>query len=149
MRRIALLIALVFTTPALAQSVKVDHPWARATSASATSGGIFLTIVNTGAPDHLVAASTPVAGMAMLHETIQDNGVMKMREVPNLPLDTGKPVELRPGGTHIMLMDLHHKLAVGDKFPVTLTFEKSAPVTVTVEVGAAGASGPGMAHSMP
>jgi copper(I)-binding protein len=105
-------------------------------------------MTDTGAPDRLVGASTPVAAMAEVHETVNDNGVMRMRPVALLPLQPGKAVVLKPGGYHIMLMGLKQQLKDGDTFPVTLSFEKNGSVTATVHVGKAGAMGPGM-MSMP
>jgi hypothetical protein len=138
--------ALLVTTPALAQapSVQVDNAWARATTPHATSGGIFLTLTDHGAPDRLIGASTPAAATAQLHQTVDEQGVMKMNEAPSLDLPPGTPVELKPGGYHIMLTGLKRQLKPGETFPVTLTFAKAPPVTVTVTVGAAGASGPAM-----
>jgi copper(I)-binding protein len=143
MRFIAL-TAMLIAAPALAQvpTVQVDHAWARATAAGAKAGGVFLTVTDTGAPDRLVGASTPVAAVAEVHETINDNGVMRMRPVPGLPLEAGKPVVLKPGSYHVMLMGLKQQLKPGDTFPVTLTFEKAPPATAIVTVGTAGASEP-------
>jgi periplasmic copper chaperone A len=144
MRHMILAAALLVTTPTLAHapSVQVQNAWARATTPHAMSGGIFLTLTDNGAPDRLVGVSTPAAVTAQLHQTADDQGVMKMNEVPSLDLPPGKPVELKPGGYHIMLMGLKSQLKPGDMFPVTLTFAKAPPVTVTVTVGTAGASAP-------
>jgi copper(I)-binding protein len=148
MRHLVLAAALLVAVPGLAraQTVQVENAWARATAAGAMSGGIFLTVTDTGAPDRLLGASTPVAATAQLHETVNDNGVMRMRPVAGLPLEAGKPVVLKPGGYHVMLMGLKQQLKPGDTFPVTLTFEKAAPVTATVTVGKAGASVPPMGN---
>jgi len=143
MHRLVLSAALIVAAPALAsaQAVQVDNAWARATAAGSMSGGIFLTVTDTGAPDRLVGASTPVAATAELHETVNDNGVMRMRPVAaGLALETGKPVVLKPGSYHLMLMGLRRQLKPGDSFPVTLTFERAGAVTATVVVGTAGAS---------
>jgi len=135
--------------PALAQTptVQVDHAWARATSASQKVGGVFMTLTDTATPDHLLSASSPIADEVQVHETIDDEGVMKMRPVPALALPTGMAVTLKPGGYHIMAIGLKQQLTPGSSFPVTLNFEKSAPVTVNVMVEAAGASAPTMDHS--
>lgn len=123
-------------------TVTVTHPWARASAGAATTGAAYLTLADT-APDHLVSVSTPLAKMAELHETIDDKGIMRMRPVPHLALEPGKPVTLSPGGYHVMLMGLAAPLKAGDQFPMTLTFEHAPPVTVTVEVEAMGAQGMG------
>ncbi len=138
----------LLATPALAQtpSVSVQNAWARATSASQKVGGVFLTLTDAGAPDRLVSVTSPIAETMELHETVSDGGVMKMRPVPGLALIAGESVEFKPGGYHLMAMGLKHALTPGSTFPVTLTFEKAPPVTTTVTVGTAGASGPAMEH---
>jgi copper(I)-binding protein len=142
--RTYLLAALLLAAPACAhaQGVSVDHPWARATAPSAKTGGVFLTLKPGATPDRLVGATTPVAGMAELHRTVNEGGVMKMRPVDALPVDPGRPVELKPGGVHIMLMGLKQQLRQGESFPITLRFEKAPPVTATVTVAGPGAAGP-------
>ena len=146
LEHILLAAALATVDPAqtAAPQIEVQHAWARATAAGAKAGGIFLTLTDKGAPDHLVSASTPVAAMAEVHEPVNDNGVMRMRPVPPLALEPNKPVELKPGGYHIMLMGLKQQLTDGQSFPVTLTFEKAGSITTTVHVAKAGAMGPGM-----
>jgi hypothetical protein len=157
MKQMILVASLLAASPAMAQnsgallpsSVDVQNAWARATTPHAQSGGIFLTLTDKGAPDRLVSVVTPVAAIAQVHQSVNDNGVMKMNAVPTLDLPPGKPVELQPGGYHIMLMGLKQQLKPGETFPVTLTFAKAPPVTATVTVGKAGASGPDTAdHSM-
>jgi copper(I)-binding protein len=133
-------------TTAAAQGISVQHPWARATSASQTVGGAFLTLTNSGAPDSLVSASSPDADRVELHQTVEQEGVMKMLPIATLPVATGQAVELKPGSYHLMVMGLKHPLTQGTSFPLTLNFAKSPPVTVKVEVTTAGASGPGMDH---
>lgn len=148
MRRSLLALAILVASPALAQApaIEVGAPWARATAPSARAGGLFLTLTDRGTPDRLLGASTPVAATAEIHRTVNENGVMKMLPVDGIDLAPGKPVEFKPGGLHIMLIDLKKQLKPGDTFPVTLTFAKAPPVTATVTVGAAGASGPAMQH---
>jgi hypothetical protein len=104
---------------------------------------VFLTIQNGSKDaDKLVSASTPVAKVAELHTHADMNGVMTMRKVESIALNGGQMVELKPGGLHIMLFSMQKQLQEGDEFPMTLTFEKSAPVTVTVTVaGVASMSG--------
>jgi len=134
-----------------APSVTIDHPWARATAGNATTAAAYVTLTETGSADTLTGASTPAAKTAEVHETINDNGVMKMRPTGPLPLTAGTPVKMEPGGKHIMLIGLKAPLKAGDKFPLTLTFGHAAPVTVTVVVEAAGVALPSMngMHNMP
>ncbi len=142
----ALLIAMPLAAVAQPPGIQIDHVWSRAALAG-HEGVVYLIITDTGPPDTLTGASTPVAAMAELHETRNDNGVMKMRAVASLPVTPGKKVTLAPGGYHIMLMDLKQPLKEGDSFPVTLSFAKAGQVTAMATVAKAGAAAmPGMDH---
>ena len=138
------LAALVFAVlPAAAQApgIEVLNAWSRAAPAAGT-GVIFLTIANHGAPDRLVGVASQIAERTELHETTQDNGVMRMRPVPALLVETGKAVSLAPGGYHIMLMRLKQALKEGDQVPVVLTFEKAGAITVNAAVSKVGGGRP-------
>lgn len=98
-------------------------------------GAAYLRIANAGKEaDRLVAVSTPVAGKAELHSVTDDNGVMKMRPVDGIAVKPGQTVELKPGGLHIMLMDVQGGLKPGDTFALTLTFEKAGAKSVSASV---------------
>ena len=71
----------------------------------------------------LVGVSSPVAGVAEVHEMKMDGDVMKMRAVPMLELPAGKSVQFKPGGYHVMLMDLKQPLPNGSTVPLTLVFK--------------------------
>ena len=154
MKRVLLAALLATAGPAWAQmawaqapDIQVDQPWARATPGGGKSGVVYLTLIDHGGPDTLTGISTPAAGMAMLHESFDDNGMARMRMLDGLKLDPRAPVALRPGGMHVMLTDLVQPLRVGATFPLTLTFAKASPVTVTVRVLKIGSPGP--ASDMP
>jgi copper(I)-binding protein len=128
-------------SPAPTAGVTVEHAWARASSGK--TGAVYLTLVDHDASDRLTGASTPVAAMAELHQSVSEGGVMKMRPVENgLPLAPDQPATLSPGGYHLMLMGLTRPLKAGESFPLTLTFEHAPPQTVQVLVGKAGATSP-------
>ncbi len=129
----------VIVASASASVISVEHVWARASAGAATTGAAYLTLTDNGQPDRLVGVSTPAAATAQMHETVDDNGVMKMRPVARVDLVPGKPVSFQPGGYHVMLMGLKSPLKAGDTFPLTLTFEHAPPITVTVKVDALGA----------
>lgn len=149
-RRLLLAASLVIlaAAPALAQdALTIEQPWARATSASARNGAAYLRIANGGpAVDRLLAASSPVAGRAELHTHLNEDGVMKMRQVAAIELPPGATVTFAPSGLHVMLFDLTGQLKPGATFPLTLTFEKAGSRTVTVTVQSAGARGPAHGH---
>lgn len=119
---IALILATLSTT-ALAQAVDVKGAWARATVQGQKATGAFMTLT---AKDRgqLVSVSSPVAGIVEVHEMKMDGDVMKMRAVEGgLDLPAGKPVALKPGGYHVMLMDLKTPLQKDTTIPMTLVFK--------------------------
>ena len=130
------LIAVALTTVcainAFAQNVTVTDAWARATVQGQKATGAFMKIT---AKDNvkLVGVSSPVAGVAEIHEMKMDKDVMKMSALPNgLELPAGKAVELKPGGYHVMLMDLKAPLAKDTTVPLTLTLQDTKGVKSTV-----------------
>ena len=138
MKRLLLLLLFV-SAPALAQ-VQIEKPWTRATAPGAQVAGGYMTITNAGAADRLVAAYSPAAAKVELHTHINDNGVMKMREVPGgYEIPAKGSFELKPGGAHLMFMNLKAPLKEGDKVPVTLKFEKAGEVKAEFQVGGMGA----------
>ena len=130
-------VALVagFMASAAQAQTTVKDPWARATVAQQKASGAFMQL-QSAKGGKLLSASSPVAGVVEIHEMTMDGNVMKMRAVPSLDLPAGKPVELKPGGFHVMLMDLKKPLNAGDTVPITLVVE-SAGQRETVEVKAA------------
>jgi copper(I)-binding protein len=140
---VLLLAAVSLAAPAArAQSVQVEQPWARATAPHASTAAVYVTITANMA-DRLIGASTPIATTVQVHDTVMDNGVMRMMPVPGgLQLTTGRKVTLMPGGYHLMLMGVTQQLKPGERFPLTLHFAYEPPLTVTVVVAAAGASAP-------
>lgn len=103
--------------------IEVQNAWVRATVKGQMATGAFMTLTAKEGVK-LVAAATPVAGVAQVHEMKMENGVMKMAEVKGgLALPAGQAVELKPGAFHIMLMDLKAPLAKDSTLPMTLTFK--------------------------
>jgi copper(I)-binding protein len=148
---LAALLVLASVAGAVAQtpSIEADHVWARATPGGAKTGAIYMTLVNKGsADDRLVSVSTPVAGVAELHTSTTENGMMRMRPVEALDVTPGTPAVLKPGGYHVMLMELKGPLVTGQSFAVSLTFEKAGTIDVTATVEKAGAMGPGAMPGM-
>lgn len=119
----------------------IAHPYARATVAG-QPGGTFLSIENHGADDRLIGASAEVSQKVELHTmSIDDNNVMRMRQVEAIDLPKGGVTQLKPGGLHIMLIGLKSPLKAGDSFPLKLRFEKAGELEVKVTV-----EGPGASH---
>lgn len=119
----------------------IDAPWTRATPGGAKVGGGYLRITNTGTtPDKLVGGSLTEAGRFEVHEMAVKDGVMTMRPLTaGLEIAPGQTVELKPGGYHVMFMDLKAPLTEGQSVKGTLVFEKAGTVDVTYEVRGIGA----------
>jgi copper(I)-binding protein len=128
--------ALLVLACAAAAQTRVDDPWVRATVPQQKATGMFAAITSASG-GRLVAASSPVAGVVEVHEMWLDGDVMRMRALKGgLLLPPGKAVELKPGGHHVMLMDLKQTLSAGDSVPLTLVFEDAGGRRETVEVKA-------------
>ncbi len=145
--------ALCVAAPAFAHDyeagdLKIEHPWSRATPPTARVGAGYLGIVNLGAtPDRLIGASSSAAGRIEIHEMRMDGNVMRMRVLPSgLPLPAGKAVALRPGGIHLMLIDLRGPLKQGSAVPVTLIFERAGQIDVEFSVEPPATRDPRHAH---
>jgi len=145
----ALGLSLTLSGAALAHdyragAIKIEHPWSRATPGGAKVGGGYLVIENTGATaDRLVSVSAPaIAGRTEIHEMAVSNGVMTMRPLDSgVAIAPGGKVEFKPGGFHIMFMDLKQPLKQDERVKGTLTFETAGPVEVEFKVEAVGARG--------
>jgi len=139
------------------EAIDVQNAWARATVKGQMATGAFMTLTaKDGAK--LVGVTSPVAGVAQVHEMKMEGGVMKMNEVKGgLDLPAGQPVALKPGGYHVMLMDLKEPLVKDSSLPLTLIFkdakgvesklELKLPVATTAPDGMAGMDH--SKHSMP
>ena len=114
-------------------AVKVDGAWARATVQGQKASGAFMSLTAKDATQ-LVGVSTPVAGVAEVHEMKMDGDIMRMRAAPALDLPAGKKVDLKSGGYHIMLMDLKTPLAKDSSVPMTLLFRDTKGVESKLEL---------------
>ena len=113
--------AATLSSMAAQAQVTVTEPWVRATVPAQKATGLFMKI-EAEQDVRLLAASTPVAGVAEVHEMTMEGNVMKMRQLQaGLPIVKGQTAVLQPGGHHVMLMDLKQQVKAGDQVPVTLT----------------------------
>jgi copper(I)-binding protein len=146
----AAVVLLGSAAVAPAQSLpKVEGAWVRSVVPGQQGTGGFMKLT-ASEPMQLVGVSTPVAGTAEVHEMKMEGDVMRMRAVPTLALPAGKTVELKPGGYHLMLLDLKQPLAAGAIVPVTLLLrdangresklELKVPVATSSPANAAGAA---------
>jgi periplasmic copper chaperone A len=155
MKRYALALASLALALAAQAQVSVKEPWVRATVPQQKATGAFMQIVAVQ-DARLVEARSPVAGIVEIHEMAMVGDVMKMRAIPGLALPAGKAVDLKPGGYHVMLMELKGQVKDGDMVPLTLVVEARDGKRQTLELkvparalGGAGAGGmQGHGHGM-
>ena len=119
-----------------AGDVHIIHPYATPSVPGARNGAAYVAGLEARQADRLLRVTTPIAERAEVHTMSMDaGGVMRMREVADLPLAPGAPIKMRPGdGPHFMLMGLKQPLKEGDSFPMTLEFERGGKVDVKVVV---------------
>ena len=127
-------------------SLQIENAYTRSTVPGQMAAGGFMKVENKGGVDLLVSASSPVAGEVQLHEMAMEGNVMKMRQVKDIPVPAGGAVELKPGGMHLMFMNIKAPLAAGETVPVKLKFAKAGEVEVKMPVNAMGAHGGAMKH---
>lgn len=141
----ALLLSASFATAHEFEAgpLKIGHPWSRATPTGAKVGGGYLSIENTGTTaDRLVSVSVPFAARSEIHEMAVKDGIMTMRPLDKgVEVPAGAKVEFKPGGYHIMFMDLKQQLKQGEMMKGTLTFEKAGTVDVEFKVDSIAAKG--------
>lgn len=126
-------------------SLQIIQPWARATPKGADSGAAYMTVTNTGtAAERLSCVSSEASARCVIHEMTLDNGVMKMRDVEGgLRIKPGETVTFKPGGYHIMLVDLKAQLQQGRTVAATLQVDNGATLQVEFPIAAIGAPAPG------
>ena len=127
-------------------SIAVNGAYTRATVPGQAAAGGFMKITSSGAADQLISASSTVSDDVQLHTMTMDGNVMRMREVKQIDVPANGAVELKPGGLHIMFMNIKAPLKAGETVPVKLKFAKSGEVEVKMPVNAPGSHGHGPKH---
>ena len=120
-----------------AESITITNAIIRATAPGQKVSGAFMILENTSeTPYSLTSASFDAAGMVEIHETSEQGGLMRMRQVMQIDIPANGSVELKPGGYHIMLMGLEKALTAGTTETLTLVFSDNSQKTVAASVGA-------------
>ena len=149
-KAIGMAIAYFISTSAMATdyragSLAISGPWSRATPKGAQAAIGYMAIKNNGTvTDRLIGGSIDVAETFELHSMVIENGVAKMRELKNVEIKPGQTIEFKPGGSHVMFVDLKHPLNKGERIKGTLIFEHAGTVQIEYDVEGIGAQmGPG------
>ena len=133
--RIAAAIALWAAATAAAADVVATRAWVRGTVPGQQTTGAFATL-RSSEPAKLVGVSSPVAKIAEIHASELAGGVMRMHAVDAIALPAGKAVELKPGGYHVMLIDLRNPVRAGDHVPLLFEVQDAKGRVRRVEVRA-------------
>jgi len=135
--KIAFFVCCICALPcAFAQGLIVSDAWARATPAGAHSGAVYLTFANTASkPIGIAGVAASIAGICEIHQSIEQNGMVKMRRITDLVIGAGESVKLQPGQKHIMLMQMRAPLRQGSKFRLYVTDDRQQVISVEVLVG--------------
>jgi len=144
-----LLLAMGLTGPASAGetfrvgAIEIETPWARASIGTTRPVAAYFTIRNTGTyPDRLITVANPSAGMASIHRTTKEGGVMRMSPAGPIEISPGQTITLKPGDLHVMMMKLKSPLKKGEKTELALTFERAGKIKVLTPIFGPGARGP-------
>ena len=127
--------AAVAATAAQAQGITVSGAWVRGTVQGQTATGAYMQLRSADGAT-LLGADSPDAGIVEIHEMRMEGNTMRMRGVDKLELPAGQAVELKPGGYHVMLMDLKAPLKKGDTVAIKLKVRSKSGQTQDVEVKA-------------
>jgi copper(I)-binding protein len=134
--------ATAMATDYKAGSLAISGPWSRATPNGAQAGVGYTTIKNNGTtPDRLIGGSVDVADHFEFHVTTIENGIARMHELSDIEIKPGQTIEFRPGGSHVMFVDLKHPLSKGEHVTGSLIFEHAGKVQIEYSVEGIGAQG--------
>lgn len=143
---LAALLAVPSLHPAAARDyrageITISQPWTRAVGERALTAAGYMVLHNTGTTaDRLLAASSPLARAVELHQSVNTDGIVRMRPLPDgIALPPGETVRIDPAGLHLMLIGPVGGFKPGAKVPLTLRFERGGEIAVELAVESAGA----------
>lgn len=132
---LSLLPALALAAPTTKPGLRVEQGYSYATPAPGITAVGFLTVINDGPADRLVAVESPAAGRVEIHEMSMAGGLMRMRALPDgVAVPAQGRLALAPGGYHLMLIEPAQALAVGEELPLTLVFARAGRIAARLQV---------------
>lgn len=118
-----------------ATEIEIHNPYARATPPGMTNSAIFLTLKNSGDSSYsITSASADVSEIVELHEHVKKEGMMQMRQIPEITVAAGGVTVLKPGGLHIMLIKLKQALTPGTEVSLMLKFSDNSTASIKAPV---------------
>lgn len=137
---IPILLILLGTTacsrdPAPESGLSVEDAWVRPPVTDGGNGAIYFRITNNGdEADTLLGVSSSVATAELHQAVMKENDVMSMEPMPRVEIPAGDEVEFKPGGMHVMLIEVVQPMLTGETIPFTLRFERAGEIRLTAEV---------------
>ena len=129
------LVAIITLAGCSVKTLQVQDAWARPANAGSNGAAYFIIHNPSKTEDVLLSASSDVAEAAELHmSSMNADGIMMMEPQESVPVSAGENVEFKPGGLHVMLVNLYQDLGVGDTFELNLEFQNAGSLTLQVEV---------------
>lgn len=126
-----------------AGSIEISSPWSRATPKGAQTAIGYMTIKNNGnTAERLIGGSVDVADRFQLHSMTMENGIAKMRELSDIEIKPGQTIEFKPGGSHVMFVNLKHPLSKGERISGTLVFKRAGKLQIEYSVEGIGSQAP-------
>jgi hypothetical protein len=127
--------------------VEIEKPWTRATAPGAkVAAGYVIIRSKSASPERLLSVVSPAAARVETHVHVEDGDIMRMREVKGYDVPANGSLELKPGGAHLMFIDVKRPFKEGEKVPAMLRFQRAGEVKVEFHVGRLGAMGAEQAH---
>lgn len=148
MRNIIMLAAALAATPAAAADIALSDAWVRLPAIAGRPAAGYFTVTNKGAPQTIVAVSSPSAKKAELHESMESGGLMKMTPAQAITIGKGQRVKLQPGGKHIMIFGLDPALKPGGSVKLDVKFANGITASVNARAVGTAAEPPAAAMSM-
>jgi len=147
---ISIMVLLLCSQPALAlqgaagtasAALQVSDAWMRALPPGQPTAAAYLTLKNVSeSPILLVEISASVASRVEIHESVQEDGMWRMRAMPRMELAAGQSLSLEPGGIHLMMFGMQRSPQPGQQFQFEFTLASGETVSATANVRATGAS---------
>lgn len=132
----SILLMLLCCQSALADEITLTKAWLRATPGGMTSAAVYGSLVNKSAADELVVSITSeLAGSAMLHRSVQKDGMSRMVHTEEILVKAGAQIDFEPAGLHVMLMGLQQPFVSGDKVPLRIRLKSGAEFNAVAKVG--------------
>jgi hypothetical protein len=112
----------------------ISDVWGRPGLADGNTGVFFALENQSAVDDMLISADSSTADAVEIHQTMMEDGVMKMVPQEHVLVSAGEHVVFKPGDLHVMLIGLKQTIEIGDEFEVTLVFENAGNITILVKV---------------